>query len=150
MESSLNSVVVRDVLANKAKKEVSCIKMDNTVFDALVLMAEENIGAVMVTDEKGMMVGIFSERDYARNVYLKGKSSRDLTVKEVMTPLESVYRVKPETSIEDCMVLMTGKHVRHLPVFSDDKFVGIVSIGDVVKAVISPKNSDWFWVALWG
>jgi len=95
---------------------------------------------LMVTDKKGTMVGIFSERDYARKIILKGKTSQKTTVKAVMTAIDKVYSVKPETSVDDCMVLMTGKHVRHLPVFDGGKFVGLVSIGDVVKSAISKRE----------
>ena len=110
--------------------------MDKIVFDALSLIADKEIGSVMVFDKKGNMVGILSERDYARKVALKGKTSRKLAVEDIMTPIEKMFTVKPETSMDNCMVLMTGKHVRHLPVFSGSKFVEIISIGDVVKSTI--------------
>jgi CBS domain-containing protein len=103
-------------------------------------MAEKEIGAVMVMDKKNKVVGILTERDYARKIILKGKTSLKTTVKEIMTPAAKMYTVKPDTSIEDCMVLMTGKHIRHVPVFDGIKFVGLISIGDVVKSTISQKD----------
>jgi CBS domain-containing protein len=111
-----------------------------SVFDALKLMAEKEIGALMVVDKKDKVVGIITERDYARKIILQGKTSVKTRVKEIMTPSNKMYTVKPDTSIEDCMVLMTGKHIRHVPVFDGGKFVGVISIGDVVKATISQKD----------
>ncbi len=113
------------------------IAPDATVYDALKLLAEKDIGALVVM-EGVKVVGILSERDYARKVVLKGRFSKDTLVKEIMT--EAVYYVRPEQSIEDCMALMTTKHVRHLPVLQKDQLVGVISIGDVVKAVISEKE----------
>jgi CBS domain-containing protein len=104
------------------------------VFDALTLMAEKNIGALLVMQQE-QVVGIFSERDYARKIVLKGESSRTTTVKDVMT--SGVLIVHPEQSIEECMALMTEKHVRHLPVLEKGELIGLISIGDVVKAIIS-------------
>jgi CBS domain-containing protein len=100
-------------------------------------MAEHEIGALVVL-EKGRLVGIVSERDYARKVILKGKSSRETPVAEIMT--REVTTVRPETSIEKCMQLMTDERVRHLPVMDGDKLAGIISIGDVVKAIISQQE----------
>jgi len=128
-----------DLLKGKAK-QLWTILPDASVLDALKLMAEKEIGAVMVVDKKGNVVGIMSERDYARKIILKGKTSMKTSVKEIMTPAAKMYKVKPDTSVEDCMVLMTGKHVRHVPVFDGGKFVGVISIGDVVKATISQKD----------
>lgn len=110
---------------------------DTTVFDALKLMAEKNIGVLLVL-EGDVLVGLLSERDYARKVILKGKSSKDTLVKEIMS--EKVIYVEPEQTVEECMALMTDKHVRHLPVFEGDKLIGIISIGDVVKAIISEQE----------
>ena len=103
-------------------------------YAALALMAENNLGAVLVMEEAGI-VGIFSERDYARKVILKGKSSRETPVREIMT--EDVLFVRPDHSIQDCMALMTEKRTRYLPVMEGAKLVGVISIGDVVKAIIS-------------
>ena len=128
-----------DLLKGKAK-QLWTILPDATVLDALKLMAEKEIGAVMVVDKKGNVFGIMSERDYARKIILKGKTSMKTSVKEIMTPDAKMYKVKPDTSVEDCMVLMTGKHIRHVPVFDGGKFVGVISIGDVVKSTISQKD----------
>ena len=128
-----------DLLKGKAK-QLWTILPDASVLDALKLMAEKEIGAVMVVDKKGNVVGIMSERDYARKIILKGKTSMKTSVKEIMTPAAKMYKVTPDTSVEDCMVLMTGKHIRHVPVFDGGKFVGVISIGDVVKATISQKD----------
>jgi CBS domain-containing protein len=131
---------VREVLKTKMK-EVWSILPYATVFDALKLMGEKKIGALMVIDDKGKVAGIISERDYARKVILKGKASKDTKVEEIMTPASEMFAVKPENSVEECMILMTGKHVRHLPVFEKDKFIGVVSIGDVVKSIISEQEA---------
>ena len=127
---------VRDVL--KGKGQVVCAaKPEDTVYHALEIMAEKNIGAVLVMEAERVM-GIFSERDYARQVVLKGKRSKDTLLRDVMTT--RVVFVRPEQSLEDCMALMTDKHIRHLPVIEGGKVAGILSIGDVVKAVISEKE----------
>jgi len=103
------------------------------VIDALRLMAEKNIGALLVVEGEAL-AGIFSERDYARKIVLKGESSERTAVKDVMT--SGVVTIRPEQSIEECMAVMTGKHVRHLPVIDNGALVGMISIGDVVKAII--------------
>lgn len=100
-------------------------------------MAEKEIGALLVIED-GELIGIISERDYARKVILKGKTSVDTPVREIMT--SKVIYVLAEQSIEDCMALMTEKHIRHLPVYTGDQLVGVISIGDVVKAVISQQE----------
>jgi CBS domain-containing protein len=127
---------VRDIL-NAKDKTVHTIAQDSTVYDALKLMSDMAVGALIVM-EGDKVAGIFSERDYARKIMLKGKTSKETLVKEVMA--SDLYYVKPENTMEECMVLMTGKHVRHLPVFDQGKFVGIISIGDVVKSIISHKD----------
>jgi len=127
---------VGDLLQGKGR-EVWSVAPDTTVYEALALMAERRIGAVVVTRD-GRVVGILSERDYARQVVLKGKTSRETPVHEIMT--SRVVYVRLQHSIEDCMALMTDKRVRHLPVIEEEKLVGIISIGDVVKAVISEKQ----------
>jgi CBS domain-containing protein len=124
---------VRTVLQTK-KNELWSIPPDAVVFEALKIMAEKNIGALLVT-QKESLVGIFSERDYARKIVLKGESSRTTAVKDVMT--SAVMTVTPEQSIDECMALMTEKHIRHLPVVENGKLIGLISIGDVVKAIIS-------------
>jgi CBS domain-containing protein len=127
---------VKDILKNKSK-DIYSIAPTATVFDALKLMGEKGIGALMVMEGEEV-AGIISERDYARKVILKGKTSRDTLVKEIMT--HNMFSVKPENTVEECMVLMTGKRIRHIPVFDQGKFVGIVSIGDVVKSIISHQE----------
>jgi CBS domain-containing protein len=96
-------------------------------------MAEKNVGALLVID-KDSLVGIFSERDYARKVILKGKSSKDTSVSELMTP--EVFYMDTDATLEECMALMTAKHIRHLPVLENKQLVGIVTLGDVVKQII--------------
>jgi CBS domain-containing protein len=132
---------VKDILKNKNQKEVWSVQPKATVFEALAVMGEKEIGALMVIDEKGKVAGIISERDYARKVILKGKASRDTAVKDIMTPADQMYTVKPETSVDDCMVLITGKHIRHIPVFDNEKFAGVISIGDIVKSIIAEQET---------
>lgn len=127
---------IRDILREKGGR-VWSITSDSTVFQALELMAEKNIGALLVID-KGAIRGIISERDYARKVILKGKMSRTTRVSDIMTA--SVLIVSPEQSVEECMALMTEKHVRHLPVLENGALIGMISIGDVVKTIIADKN----------
>jgi CBS domain-containing protein len=109
-----------------------------TVYAAVQLMSDKNVGALMVMEAR-KPVGIFTERDYARKLILKGKSSKTTTVSELMT-VEVLY-VEPRNSIEDCMQLMTNKRVRHLPVLAEGELIGIVTIGDVVKQLISDQES---------
>jgi CBS domain-containing protein len=132
--------LVKDILKNKAIKEVFSVTPESLVFDALKMLADKNVGALMVIDKKGKVVGIFSERDYTRKVILKGKSSKETKVQDIMTSARSMYKIKPEADINECMVLMTGKHIRHLPVFDGQKFIGLISIGDILKAVIVEKE----------
>ena len=117
--------------------EIWSVTSSATVISALQTMAEKNIGALLVIDE-GKLVGILSERDYARKVALKGKVSKDTAVREIMT--ERVLYVRPDESIEDCMALMTEKHFRHLPVIDNGVILGLISIGDVVRIVISKQK----------
>jgi CBS domain-containing protein len=123
---------VHQVLARKANRILS-VPPDATVFDALTLMAEHDIGSLVVLDG-GHLVGLFAERDYARQVVLVGKTSRETRVREIMTT--KVMCVGPDQTIDECMTLMTEKRVRHLPVLDHKKVVGMISIGDVVKEVI--------------
>jgi CBS domain-containing protein len=127
---------VKEILQAKAQKLLS-IAPDASVLDALRLMAEKEVGALVVLEGE-RLAGIFSERDYARKVILQGKSSKDTAVREIMT--HKVVCVQPEQSIEDCMALMTDKRIRHLPVLEDQMVVGVISIGDVVKEVISEQR----------
>jgi CBS domain-containing protein len=129
---------VKQWLASQPRREVISVRSDTTVFDALVLMAEHDIGAVPVLDGV-KVVGIFSERDYARHVALKGRSSRETLIQEIMT--DKVFYVAPERTIGEVMALMTDKRIRHLPVLdADQTMVGIISIGDVVKETISERD----------
>jgi CBS domain-containing protein len=130
---------VKDILEDKAKA-VWSISPKAKVFDALKLMSEKEIGALMVQDEKGGIRGIISERDYARKVILLGKASKETMVEEIMTPEKSMYFIKPSTTVEECMVLMTGKHIRHLPICEEGKFIGLISIGDVIKSLLTEKE----------
>ncbi len=127
---------VRDLLEGKGK-DVWSIAPDATVYEALRLMADRGIGAVLVI-ERERLVGILSERDYARQVILKGKASKDTPVRDIMTT--TVIHVTPDKTTDDCMAIMTHSRIRHLPVIVEGKLVGLLSIGDVVKAVISDKQ----------
>ena len=127
---------VRDILKTKDGR-IQTISPKATVYEALEKMSEKEVGALVVMENK-KVVGIFSERDYARKIILQGKTSKKTLVKEVMS--SHLFSVTPDTTVEDAMVLMTGKHIRHLPVFEKSKFVGIISIGDVLKLIISNKD----------
>ena len=127
---------VRDVLRNKGGETFS-VGTDTTVFAALEMMAREDIGAVLVMNGS-RLVGILSERDYARKVILKGLTSPKTTVGEIMT--RTVYYARPEQTVEECMAVITEKRCRHLPVLDNEKLVGLVSIGDLVKASIAEKE----------
>lgn len=127
---------VTDILREKGS-EVYSITVDATVYEALQLMADKNVGALMVMDGAAP-VGLISERDYARKVVLKGKFSKDVPVAEIMT--REMVRIGPEEDVEGCMQLMTHKRERHLPVFENGRLIGIISIGDIVKAIIEHKE----------
>ncbi len=127
---------VNQLLEDKGH-DVWSVGPDAPVYQALELMAEKNCGAVLVL-EQDKLVGILSERDYARKVILKGKTSKNTPVKEIMSS-HMVY-VHPNQTVDECMALMTDKRIRHLPVLEDRKLVGMISIGDIVKAVISEQE----------
>lgn len=127
---------VRQVLRSKGNA-VWFLPPQASVLDALHLMAEKDIGALLIIEDE-LVVGIFSERDYARKVILRGKASKDTPVQEIMT--ERVFYVQPNQDVEDCMAVMTEKHVRHLPVMEDGQLLGVISIGDVVKEIISEQS----------
>lgn len=127
---------VKQILDRKGYN-VFWVSPESTVFDALKIMAEKEVGALLVLKDQEI-VGIFSERDYARKVVLLGKSSRELAVKDIMST--KVLYVKPQQQVEDCMALMINKRIRHLPVLDNGKLIGMISIGDVVKAVIGEKE----------
>jgi len=128
---------VGDILRIKGA-DVWSTTPDATVYEALKTMAEKNVGALVVLDAN-TVVGIMSERDYARKVILHGRSSKEIQVREIMT--SEVYYVRPDQDIQDCMSQMTEKRVRHLPAMESDQLVGIISIGDVVKALIAEHES---------
>ena len=127
---------VHDVLNEKGSK-VWIAPPDMSVWDALHMMADKNIGALVVMDGESL-IGIFSERDYARRLAIKGLRSRDTPVKQIMT--EVIATVSPGHSVQDCMEIMTNERVRHLPVVEDEQVIGLVSIGDVVKSIISHQE----------
>lgn len=127
---------VRDILNIKGN-EVWSVGPENTVFEALRHMAEKEIGALIVMDGK-RLAGIISERDYARKIVLLGRTSPNTLVKEIMTT--HVAYTHPEQSIEECMAIMTDKRIRHLPVIEEGKLIGLISIGDLVKSIISEQQ----------
>jgi CBS domain-containing protein len=131
------AITVKQVMRTKAQG-FHAIGPDATAYDALEIMAEKNIGALLVLEE-GKLVGVFSERDYARKVILKGKSSKHTLVRELMSS-PPIY-VDPATTLHECMVLMTEKHIRHLPVIEHGVLIGVMSIGDVVNSIISEQES---------
>ncbi|RMH56264.1 MAG: CBS domain-containing protein [Candidatus Hydrogenedentota bacterium] len=124
-------------ILDRKGRTVYSIEPDVPVFEALQKLAEHDVGALPVMKD-GKLVGIFSERDYARKVILKGKGSRQTPVREIM--VTNVYTIAPEAQITDCMKLMTEKRIRHLPVVENEKVVGVISIGDVVNAIISHQQ----------
>lgn len=129
------TATVRDML--RGRQDIYSVRPDETVYDALRLMADKNIGAVLVlADQK--IAGIFSERDYARKVILLGKTSKETLVSEIMTT--GVISVEPDWTAEQCMALMTQKRIRHLPVVDRERLIGIISIGDVVRAVVDEQQ----------
>jgi len=127
---------VRDILKAKNHPSIT-ITSHITVYEALKLMVDNNIGALLVVEED-KLVGIFTERDYARKVILLGKTSKDTLISEIMST--NLITVTPDNSMEDCMQLMTNKFIRHLPVLENNELTGIVSIGDVVKYIINEQK----------
>lgn len=128
---------VSEILEHKGST-VWSVPPDTTVYDAIQLMAEKNVGALLVTEGE-KLVGIISERDYTRKVVLRGRVSRQTAVREILSG--RVIYVLPSQTVEDCMRLMTENRIRHLPVLENDKTVGIVSIGDLVNWIISAQTS---------
>ena len=126
------------MILNQKGHHVYSISAEATVFEAIQIMAEKNVGALLVTSEE-RLVGVISERDYTRKVALKGKSSRETKVHEIIS--SPVASATPGHSVEDCMRLMTNNRVRHLPVLEGDRLVGIVSIGDLVNWTISAQDA---------
>ena len=127
---------VADILQAKGSNVYS-ITSELTVYDALKIMGEKNVGALLVIED-GQLLGIISERDYARKIILKGKTSHETLVREIMT--EKVISVEPDDNIEKCMEFMSEKHIRHLPVLKNDQVTGIISITDVVTAIIASQK----------
>jgi CBS domain-containing protein len=125
-----------DILQYKGS-DIWCVAPDTTVFDALEVMSDRGIGAVLVLDGE-RLAGVLSERDYARKVILHGKSSKETLVGEIMT--ENVVTVQPDTLVEVCMRIMTDHHIRHLPVIDGERLAGMISIGDVVNAIIAEQR----------
>ena len=130
---------VAQILAGKGS-DVWSVSPDTLLYKALQLMQDKGIGALAILDQDNKLVGIVSERDYARKVILEGRSSRETFTSEIMT--KELYVVKPETTIDECISLMTEKRVRHLPVLEKGKLLGIVSIGDVVKSIIKEQRIE--------
>jgi CBS domain-containing protein len=126
---------VRAILGGR--KGVFSVEPESTVHAALVIMAEKNTGSVLVTKD-GKLVGIFTERDYARKVNLKGRSSNTTAISEVMTA--NPFTVSMDTTIEQCMSLMSGKKIRHLPVVNGEEIIGVISIGDVISFIIDEQK----------
>jgi len=128
---------VKEILATKGD-EIWAIGPEQTVYDAIHLLAEKKIGALAVTDGE-QLVGIISERDYARQIILKGRSSENTLVKDIMS--SDVITATPAQEIQACMKMMTDNRIRHLPIMIDDKLVGMISIGDLVRAIIAEQQS---------
>lgn len=131
-------ITVKDILDQKGRKAWT-VGPEARVLEALELMAKKGIGALIVVDQSQKVIGVMSERDYARKIVLMGRHSQDTPVKDIMT--REVYGVHDETTADECMALMTDKHIRHLPVCEKEgRLAGVVSIGDVVKAVITDQK----------
>jgi CBS domain-containing protein len=130
-------ITIRQLLELKGSL-VWSIAPDRSVYEALVILAEKNVGALVVV-KKGRVVGVFSERDYARNIILQNRKSKQTLVQDIMT--QQVTAVRPEQTVDECMALMTDKGIRHLPVLEGDQLVGIVAIGDLVKAIIAEQRA---------
>jgi len=128
---------VRKLVYEKVETKIHTIPSNATVLDALQVMAEANTGAVLVTENE-KIIGIFTERDYARQVEVKGKTAKDTTVSDVMT--KQIVMIKPETNLQDCAELMRKYHVRHLPILEKDRVVGIVSIRGLAEALLQQQQ----------
>ena len=131
------SGTINEILTQKGSG-IWTIPPDATVFEAIQMMAEKNVGALLVTDQ-GKLMGVVSERDYTRKVAIKGKSSKELKVREILSP--KVIHATPGHSVEECMRMMTEHRIRHLPVLDGDKIAGVISIGDLVNWIISTQTT---------
>ena len=129
---------LEDFLELNKDREICSISKDQSVRQALILMSEKNIGAIIIIDNNNFPIGIFSERDYARKVILKGKNSKDTLLEEVMT--KELITVTRDYKIDQCMKIMIEKRIRHLPVLENKKIIGIISIGDVLKIMIKEQK----------
>ena len=129
---------LEDFLKLNKNRQIWTISKDQSVMQALILMSEKNIGAIIIVDNNDFPIGIFSERDYARKIILKGKSSKDTLLDEVMT--KELITVTRDYKIEQCMEIMIEKRIRHLPVLENKKIIGIISIGDVLKIMIKEQK----------
>jgi len=134
-------ITVTELLAAKQQKVPIAVRSTTTVFEALETMSEKQVSALAVVDEPGKLAGVFTEWDCAYRITLTGRSAKDTAVNEVMTPAEQVFFVQSSNSIDECMVLMTTKQIRHLPVLDQGRFVGLVSIGDVLRTLITEKET---------
>ena len=130
--------ILEDFLKLNKNRQIWTISKDQSVRQALILMSEKNIGAIIIVDNNDFPIGIFSERDYARKIILKGKSSKDTLLDEVMT--KELITVTRDYKIDQCMEIMNEKRIRHLPVLENKKIVGIISIGDVLKIMIKEQK----------
>ena len=129
---------LEDFLKLNKNRQIWTISKNQSVMQALILMSEKNIGAIIIVDNNDFPIGIFSERDYARKIILKGKSSKDTLLDEVMT--KELITVTRDYKIDQCMEIMNEKRIRHLPVLENKKIVGIISIGDVLKIMIKEQK----------
>ena len=124
-------------LLNRKGHGVWSVSPEDTVFDAIKMMGEKSVGALTVLKD-GVLVGMLSERDYARQVILKGRTSKETKVKEIMT--SQIYYTFPDQTADACMIVMTERRIRHLPVLKDDELIGMISIGDLVKSIIAEQK----------
>ena len=130
-------ITVKDLLKNRGITTAICVAPTDTVYRALQIMAENNVGAVVIS-ENDQILGIFTERDYCRKIILMGRSSLNTPIQEIMT--KKMITVQPAQSLEECMELMTRYHIRHLPIEEEDKLVGLVSMRDVMESIIAFKQ----------
>lgn len=129
----------QDLLKNQKRPSVPPITPDTTAFDAMRLMAEHNVGALLVEEKDGKVVGILSERDFVRKLEVQGQSSKTTQVRQIMT--EKVIYVESTQSLEECMGIMNERHIRHLPVYKGETLLGVISIRDVLREIISEQKS---------